>query len=131
MLGKKLLTTLHNHNRGGVEGEPLLIFLCVVGHGCLGGYKEHCFIVQTAFGIYPYNLHGVIYVVEGFLVKRRTVLICYVALISLPDGHHAVNCFVLVVFCLCALNCFFLRHNDGVANIVGILFNNALYSVGT
>ena len=136
VIGQQVCALFHDEHAGCVQSQTLLILLGVEIIGAMAGHEQQGVVVGGALGAAHDDACGVRIIVELILVEAGVFLVGDLALLLLPDGHHAVQGLKLGVglplrlvvlgfgigFGLLAA--LFPLHLDGIAHIVTVLFDD-------
>ena len=137
-VGQQVGALVHDHHAGGIELQALLVLTGVKVIGSLGRDIEHGLVGHRALGAGVDNGQGVLPIAELFLVEGVVLLGLHLGLLPLPQGDHGVDGLPLLdglplglivvtgVLGLGLLAVVLHLHNNGVADIVGVLFDQLL-----
>ena len=138
VVGQQVGALVHDEHAGGVELQTLLVLPGVEVIGGLLGDIEQGLIGHRAFGAGVDNGQGVLPVHELLFVEVVVLLGLDLSLGTLPQGHHGVDGLPLLhglplglivlagVGGLLLLAVVLHLHDDGVADIIGVLFDEFL-----
>ena len=142
MIRQQSVAVLHDHHSGRVQLEARLIILRVIIRRCGRGYEQHGLITDSTFRTDADHGRGILEIVKVFLVEGFAVIVGDLALRALPDGHPAVDHFVLgvilpvllggaVLLLLSGLRVTAARHVhvNGPPDVIGVLFHDAAQGV--
>ena len=135
----ELVAVFLNEHAVAVELDALLGRAAHLVVDVLAGDKQHRLVGHIALGVYAQNDGGVGLVAGGFLIPFGALLVGDIRLAALPDGHHGVHglgsgdIYRLHdgIAVLVGLTCGLLLltgdiHDDGPADIVGVLLDKSL-----
>ena len=136
-IGQQIRTLVHNHHTRAVKLQTRLkvigvvLVVCLrrdkqqrlVGHSALSGHRNH----RLRCGI----------LTESFLIELVILLLGNLALLALPQGHHAVQGIVFENFLVFGIflgtSLFQLRmghqHFNGETDVVGVLFHQLVQRI--
>ena len=134
MVGQQIGAFVHDQHAAGVQLQALFVFAGVVVVRRVGRDEQQCLIGGRALGAAVDDPRRILVIHEFILVKGVVFLRLDLAFVFAPDRHHAVDGFGLgdgFVFALFALDrtAGFHIHADGVADVVGIFFDQPLQTV--
>ena len=131
-------TLVHDEHAGAVKLKPFLILPGIEVVGGVGGDIEHGLVGDGALGAGVDHGQGVLPVPKFLLVEGVVLLRLHFALLPLPQGHHGVeglpllHCLPLGLVVLSGVGGLLLLtvvlhlHHDGIADIVGVFFDQLL-----
>ena len=138
MLGQQIGALVHDEHAGGVELEALLVLPGVEVIGGVGRDIEHGLVLHRALGGHVHHAQGILPVAVLLLIELVVLLRGDLALGPLPQGHHGVeglpllHCLPLGLVVLSGVGGLLLLtvvlhlHHDGIADIVGVFFDQLL-----
>ena len=142
VVGQQVGALVHDHHAGGVELQALLVLPGVEVVGGFLGEIQQGLVGHRALGAGVNDGQGVLPVHELLLVEAVVLLVGDLGLGALPQGNHGVDSLPLLhrlplglvvvpgVLRLGLLAVVLHLHDDGVADVVGVLLDELLELVG-
>ena len=142
VVGQQVGTLVHDEHTGGVELQSLLVLPGIEVIGRLLGDIQHGLIGHRALGAGVDHRQGVLPVHELLLIEGVVLLGGHLGLLPLPQGDHGVDGLPLLhrlplglvvvprVGGLLLLAVVLHLHHDGVADVIGVLFDQFLELIG-